>query len=168
MKVKEFVDGFTKATDKEKYVKKHIVRTYVNYAQKISECKKIALVSMYQTDNKGVSKFYIDTPMRYMLFIVTIIRDYTDIEFDDKNVPEGFDLLNESGADSCVISFIKDDFDMFKSVLDMVVNDIIDRERNLIDYIDGKLSAFSTLIDSLNLEEVLKNAEYQSDGDTTT
>ena len=170
MKVNEFVDGFKKANDKEKYVRKHIVNTYIPYAEKITECKRIANVSMYRLDEKGVRHLSIDTPTRYMLFIVTIVKKYTDIEFDSENVLDGFDALNNDSIDGVIISLIGDDFDIFKSVFDMVINDVLDRERNIINYFDNKIDSFIHLLESLDTDfierGVINNVNDKENGHT--
>ncbi len=147
MKVNEFVDGFEKANDKEKYVKKHIINTYVPYAEKITECKRIVDVSMYRLDEKGVKHFVVDTPTRYMLFVVSCILKYTDIEIADDNALTVFDRLSESGSDGYIFSLIGKDFEMFKSVLEMVVDDVVEKERNIIDFINTKIESLGMVVD---------------------
>ena len=110
-------------------------------------------------------RFALNTPMQYMLFIVSIIELYTDIELDPEDKLTGFDDLERCGADNYIISAISNDFTKFEFVMRMTVDDAIDRERNLIDYIDGKLARVVDLFASINPEELQAAIDAQQNGD---
>lgn len=148
MKVKEFVNGFTKATDKEKYVKKHIVRTYVNYEDKVAHAKKIVDDTLHIDGLRDGEKiFSYQTPNRYLLFIITLFRNYTDVEFED-NVLDDFNLIEENNLSAYVAKQIGDDYQRFQTVIDMVYDDMVRNERDIVAYIDRKLETFSQLIEN--------------------
>lgn len=159
MIITEFVNGFKSANDKEKFVKKHITRTYVPYEEKVSRCQRIIDNSMYVNEESG-RRFRPNTPLRYELFIITMVQCYTDIEYEYDNTLSGFNAMAECGADAYIMDAVKNDVGIFQSVLDMMVDDVVDSERNYVDYIDTKIDvivgmtkAFIEAADTLNHED---------------
>lgn len=89
MTVNEFIEEYNKQINddaKTKFIKKHIVTDYVNYEEKIVLCKNVINASTYVLDENGsysdIIKF--NTPTRYMLYTLTIIDTYTDIDVIEK------------------------------------------------------------------------------------
>ena len=150
MKINEFIEGFNAAENKEKFVNKHIKTDYVVYATKIATCQRIVQACMYDEDGR----FAPNTPMRYMLFVVSIIELYTDIEFDATDKLSGFDDLEACGADNYIVNAVASDFSKFESVMNMTVDDAVDRSRNLIDYFDGKIARVKDALAQINPEEL--------------
>ena len=159
MIITEFVNGFKSANDKEKFVKKHITRTYVPYEEKVSRCQRIIDNSMYVNEESG-RRFRPNTPLRYELFIITMVQCYTDIEYDIGKTLEGFNAMAECGADGCIMDAVKSDVGIFQSVLDMMVDDTIDAERNYVDYIRNKFEAISDIVGPL-VENIINEMSEQ-------
>lgn len=145
IKVDDFVAQYKEAQNKEGFIKKHIIKTYEPYALKIVTCQRVIDRAMYITvkNNDGAEKkkFQLNTPLRYMLFLMSMVIEYTDIEFSSDRAMDDYDSLVSSGAMSSIIGGIGEDFAQYKSVMDMMVDDLMDRERNLIDWIETKEEA---------------------------
>ena len=158
MTIEEFVNGFNSASDKEKYVKKHIVRKYVPYEEKVSRCQRIIDNSMYVKDG-DIRRFRPNTPLRYELFIITIVQCYTDVEYEQGETLNGFNVMAECGANSCIMNSVESDAKIFQLVLDMMVDDVIDAERNYVDYINNAIDSILVLINSY--VEAMSKADEQ-------
>lgn len=156
MNVQKFVDEY-KIYGKD-YVAKHITNKYVTYAKKMSEARRIVDISMYkEIDGKKI--FWHNTPIQYYLFILSLVKNYTDIEIDstDSTVIEDFDLLNQSGLIKEIISAIPPfEYAEFETVLKMTADDEVNNVRSLPGYLDTKIETFMTLING-----IVSNEEFQ-------
>lgn len=157
MLVKEFIEEYNKAADKEKCAAKHIVRKYIPYTEKIGIADKIIENAMYVMVN-GVKTFKPDTTVRYFLFVMTIIETYTDIRFSDDKVDEvsrgqqnleSFDLFESNGATEVFMKVIGADIGRLNTVLEMKVDDVTDMERSLVPFLDTKFQAFAMSTNAL-------------------
>lgn len=137
MKVSEFVEGYGKSTSKDSYVKRHIKRKYLPYVEKIVNAQQIVNNSMY---NDG--KFEPNTPKRHMLYIIKVVQLYTDLDINMDNLLGDFDAIVENGVADAIMKHIAEDLVVFESVLNMVVDDVFDKERNYQGYIEKKLDEF--------------------------
>lgn len=124
MKVNEFVEGFNKTRDKVKFCKEHIVNTYLPYERKQVLCENIINSSMYREVN-GKKMFYVDSVIKYELYVLTIIREYTDIEMstDGTEMLSEFNALEEANATISLVEAIGIDAKSFDQVLQMMVDD---------------------------------------------
>lgn len=138
MTVGEFCFKYERMDDeaKKKFVESHIKKSYVEYAVKIGQCEKIVKWSFYTKDGK----FLPNTPMLEMFFVLGVIPKYTDLTLDESNGLHDYDQLIKSGAGSAILNSIGADAVRFREVLDMVIDDTIDRERNMIDFIGGLIT----------------------------
>lgn len=142
---------------KEKLVKDHVKKDYVDFAIKVSTCENISKWALY--DKEG--HFMPNTPMLEMLFVVGVIPKYTDLTFDTSNNLHDYDVLIKTGAGSALLNAIGEDAARFRDVLDMVVDDVIDHERNMVDYLNDLIIKFGEAITAL--EEVGAEDERSSD-----
>ena len=151
MNVGEFCFKYERGDEKakEKLVKDHVKKKYLDYAIKVSQCEKIVRWAFYDADGRFVP----NTPMLEMLFVVGVIPKYTDLIFDESNNLNDYDHLIKTGAGSALLNAIGEDIVRFRDILDMVIDDVIDKERNLVDYLTELLAKFSEGISAL-AEEV--------------
>lgn len=133
MKVKEFIRKFDEEKNKEEFIKKHVIRTYVPFSAKVSLCKNNVALTMY---NNGL--YELNTPIQYMLWVRTVIESYTDIEFSSDSEVD-FDLIERYGIVELMMPLINTDYEKFLKILKMVANDTIDKETNLVSYFDRKI-----------------------------
>lgn len=166
MNYKEFIEEYKKTQNTSNLVGKHIVATYIPFERKMSLSKKIINVSMYSNVN-GNKVFIPNTPARYMCFVLAIIENYTDIRTFESNEPtvigasnlKCFNLFEENGVIEKIVEAVGEDVTKFRTVLDMMVQDTIDQERNLVDFLDSKINAWQLGLDVLrkSLEEKNKS-----------
>ena len=168
MKAKEFVQEFNASQDKEAFVKNHIKLDYLPYAQKVSACYKIAETSAHK--KIGDKKVYsLSSPMRYMLFAITIYEKYTDIDLGIGSArTESFDLLEKNNVLFFVQSCLGDEFKRFDTVLKMTVDDMYVNERDFASFFETKVDAVRLVLERIGEIYEQKNqsnisAESQSD-----
>lgn len=149
MTVIEFVTEYKKLTTesaKEKFFKSHIKTYYIEYAEKIAICERIINRSMYKTVNEK-QIFSINTPTRYMLFMLSIVEKYMDLELQWDKILIDFDIIEKNKIGTLLISYVQD-CEVTQTVLKMMVDDRIDSERNMINYLDTKIDALKLVLDS--------------------
>lgn len=151
MKIEEFIEGYKNATNKENYVKKHIVNDYVSYATKVDECAKILNVTSYRD---GV--LYQNTPSEMMFVSLLPFKLYTDIEFEF-NV-DSFDLFDSNELIDMLAQVMPSkELIRLNEVYGMVKDDISINNRDIVPYIEKKIKNLSTILELL---------ERESDGET--
>lgn len=169
MDIGKFIEEFDQAAAKDRaqkkasetirLIKKHITNPYVSYEVKMSEASKIADLSMYTTvDDKQI--FKMNSPLRYMLFMMAIVRCYTDLEWDKTNAVIQFDLAEARGIFELLINEIGEDYEKFQTVLSMVVDDKITNERSLVSFFETKTEALGMTLNTL-LDQLAAMSEAQ-------
>lgn len=158
----------TKKTLIEKVMNPH----YVSYEMKITICEKIIENSYYQnTENNGieVKRLHINSPAKYMLYCLWLIKLYTNIEIDFSKSLKEFNLLNESGLLDVILNHIPErEFKEFRMILDMVENDVMQNEYETHAFISNQVERFGELTGrvlepALNkLGEVLENMDEKT------
>lgn len=153
MKIEEFVGDYKIASDKAKYCAKRVVNKYVTYENKIAQCE--AIVNNTTHVKAGDMEFYTkNTPGQYLMFTLTLINLYTDIEIDFSNSLASFNALDEIGAIDTLMSVIPEsEYTKFNTILQMIIDDHYENERSLVGYIDNKFRALEVVFGSLLTEE---------------
>ena len=145
MTTKEFVGYFKMAKDKQAECKKRIIKNYIPFTNKITECYKVVKATMEHTDDNQVTTYRQNTPMRFLIFNMSLLELYTDLEFSENLIDE-YDLLNEYGAIDVLIACIPEhEFKEFSTLLSMTVDDYMSNEREFTAYIDKKLDTLMQL-----------------------
>jgi hypothetical protein len=152
MTYKKFIELYSKAepSKKAQFVKKHIVREYLPYQNKIAEARKIVESSCYETiQDKKVYKQ--NSTLTYMLFALRVLGNYTDISWD--NEKKSVDIFNEftrTGALEDIISAISPkEYESFLSVLQMTRDDEYENYRSLAGFLETKFDAMSIMFEEL-------------------
>lgn len=152
MDIGKFIDEYVATKDpsaKERLAKKHVKTTYVSYAKKIDDAKRIVKHSCYDADER----FTVNSPMRYMLFIICVVTNYTDLEFSKENTLEQFDLLLKHGIAETLISIIGNDYRSFETVLNMTFDDEYENNRSITSFIEHKMEAILTALEAMSIED---------------
>lgn len=152
MDIGKFVDEYSKLKDvsaKERLMAKHITTTYLPYSMKISEARKILNMSCYNQDTK---EFSINTPVRYMLFTMSIVKNYTDLEFSTETSLEQFDLIERNNISEMIIKLIQYDYSRFSKVLEMMFDDLMVNERSAASFIEKKFAAVAEALETMDME----------------
>ena len=152
MDIGRFIDEYMVSKDpkaKEKIVKSHVVTTYLDYAKKIEESKKIVKYSCYDADGN----FVINSPIRFMLFMMSVIRNYTDLEFSTENPIGQFDLIMKYDIGNVFISNFAEDYKSFETVLKMVFDDEYENQRSMVSFIEHKMDAVLAAVSAMDIPE---------------
>lgn len=170
MTVSEFVKGYNKVVqmngDIEDYITDRYTDPYVPFRKKVSICENIAKISSHKkvdgiegvTNDKEV--YALNRPARYMMFMLSLIDSYTDIDIsfgDGELMLDEYEVLDEldviqpliAGDEHGIMGIPPVEYERFKMIMDMTIADIDDNENNFINYLDSKFEAISTVFDVL-------------------
>lgn len=144
MNIEQFIEEFDKAQNKKTYVHQHVTTEYIDFERKIAICNLIAKKMMLE--NGDLIK---NTPMIYENFILSLLREYTDIETSPDESLKAFNLLEMHGITELLVSEIGKDAKRFNTVLDMIVADTIDNHNNLVNHLSLKSDNMHFIFDKL-------------------
>lgn len=162
MTVDEFVRGY-KASLKmkdggEKFLSQRLTTKYVPYLKKVTLCKAVVDNCWHANNPDGTKRLFINSPNTYLLFALTLINEYTDVDINFKSdLSEQYDKLNELGA---IIALTKQipvaENAEFKMVLDMVQDDVNRNEYYIGSWIDSRLESLGKFWDTYIVPELEK------------
>lgn len=155
--VKSFVEEYEKCSnndDKAKFLKSKLkTEKYLPYADKLTVAENIVNHSSYaiiKEDGvlKKTDRIALNSPMRYILFVMTIVDKYTNIEVDFKNIMPDFDALNFNSLIEVIFEKIGDkETAEFNTVVEMVLNDFMANKYQFKNYIDDTLLKVTGLVE---------------------
>lgn len=151
MDYKEFVKKCKTVStpERQKFIKKHVIKTYLPYATKITEARMIVNNSCYREIN-GKKIFQQDSPAFFMGFMIRVLKNYTDIECEDKDTLAMFDLIFESELWEPIIAAIPTkEYDTFNTVLQMVKDDEFENYRSIAGYFETKMDSLNLVLNTL-------------------
>ena len=153
----------------ENFIKKHITTDYIDFLQKDTVCTSIIKATTHvQSTDRNIVK--VNSPSRYLLFIMKLIDLYTDIEIDftDINFVKQYDELDKIGALNVLINSIpENEYAEFDTILNMKMDDFRDNEYSLtaIIYNLKESLTLSEEVINLVLEELQKQEQHYSNSD---
>lgn len=158
MNVDFFIKQIAMNKDKEKYAASKLTKQYVPYEEKQAACENIVrTTSIIKNDN---GEFYRrNTPACDLLFNLTLIDKYYDIEVDFGNVLKEYNALEERDYISLLLRTIPErEYIAWQKMFKMVANDYMENERSLVSYLDTKIEALNKTTESLAsvIEDVMK------------
>jgi len=157
MTVKDFLTNYNKT----KNIEKHIIKTYVPYAEKITLCTKILETTCYEKISEDEKIFKMNTPSRQMMLMLVLVNTYTDIDINFQNVLEDFDILSEKELLGAIIKAIPEkEVALFSSLLNMCLDDLITNTRDLIPWMENKIKASSIVINTI-LESLMNSEQIK-------
>ena len=176
MTVKEFVDQYNALQGdkaKETFVQSIIATTYVPFETKCDLCKTIINASFYKKEEKEDGSYtkilHIDSPAKYMLYGLQIVKSYTRIDVNFKNSVEEFNMLNKHGLLDVIFEFCSErEMKEFKMVLDMVESDVMQNEYETHAFIRNQVERFGELFGRFansgikSISNILENEEIMS------
>ena len=154
--VKSFVEEYEKCSndDRAKFLKGKLkTEKYMPYAEKLSIAEKIIQSSSYAIiKDDGVlnktDKIALNSPMRYILFVMTVVDKYTNIEVNFNNIMPDFDALNFNSLIEIIFEKIGDkETAEFNTVVEMVLNDFMANKYQFKNYIDDTLLKVAGLVE---------------------
>ena len=144
MNIEQFIGEFDKAQNKKTYVQQHVTTEYIDFERKIAICGLIAKKMILE--NGDLIK---NTPMIYEHFVLSLLREYTDIETTPDESLKTFNLLEMHGVTEHLVSVIGADAKRFNTILDMTVADTIDNHNNLVNHLSLKTDNVQFIFDKL-------------------
>ena len=155
--VKSFAEEYEKQMndiEKGKFLKSKLkTEKYIPYADKLTLAENIVKHSSYamvKEDGvlKQTDKIALNSPMRYILFVMTIVDKYTNIEVNFNNIMPDFDALNFNSLIEIIFEKIGDkEISEFNTVVEMVLNDFMANKYQFKNYIDDTLLKVSGLVE---------------------
>lgn len=161
MKCDEFIEEYKKASNKPTFLKKHVVRHYLPYELKISEAKKIVKRTCYEQIN-GKEYFRQNSPAFFMLFMLRILADYTDIEWEENEGLKVFNDLSEASLlESIILAIPAKEYDTFNTVLQMVKDDEMENYRSIAGFFETKVDTLGIVLNALT--EAIEKKEVKTE-----
>ena len=145
MKVNEFIENYNSANNKDEYIFNSIIEKYVPYHEKMTDCEMIILSTIKYED-----KFKINSPMRFMLFITTLISRYTDIG-EDEDLLTVYESLEKNNLIDKIISAIpQNEYTSYETILNMELSDYMENNRSISAIVEGLSLSLENIINNIN------------------
>lgn len=117
------------------------INPYVNYGAKLILADSIIKTSCLKDGN-----VYIDSCKKYLLYIYTLIKQYTNIDINEKDLLLQYDLLDQCGLIEEIIKLIPEkEIVTFKTILDMKQNDLITNKYGTHAFISDQIERVKTI-----------------------
>lgn len=175
MKIEQFINDFKNGNVQNtklapnvvgEYIKNVLdVKDYVPFEEKRELCANVLNVCNTRDDN-GLVK--VDSVTRYIIFTISIISKYTNLEFssgkdDEVDSLDEYDMLCQSNLLNPILDVIGDEYVTCNNILNMMMSDIIANNNTienvvgntlvkLGDSIDGFISVLSDKVESMELD----------------
>ena len=175
--VKSFVEEYEKCSnndDKAKFLKSKLkTEKYMPYADKLALAENIVKSSSYamiKEDGKlkQTDRVALNSPMRYILFVMTVVDKYTNIEVNFGNIMPDFDALNFNSLIEVIFEKIGDkETAEFNTVVEMVLNDFMANKYQFKNYINDTLSRVSGLVEKCAplIDNIISKLDNMSEED---
>ena len=172
MKIREFCEAYkaknfmnTKQGIEERieWIKKELgVILYLPFAEKRELCKKV--LDTCCTKENGLVK--VDSVTRYIIFTVSIISKYTELEFssdEEYDSLDEYDMLCEYRLLNPILELIGDEYATCNNILNMMLDDVITNNNTVeaviaralgkvSDSLDGLIDAFAEKVEEMELD----------------
>lgn len=172
MKIKEFCDAYkaknfmnTKQGVEERveWIKKELkLIPYLSFAEKRELSKNV--LDACCTKENGLVK--VDSVTRYILFTVSVISRYTELEFntdEEYDSLDGYDMLCESRLLNPILELIGDEYAACNNMLNMMMDDIVSNNNTVeavlghtlgkvANSLDGLIEMFSEKVEAMELD----------------
>lgn len=172
MKIKEFCEAY-KAKNfmntkqgidaRIEWIKRELgIITYLPFADKRELCKKV--LDTCCTKEDGLVK--VDSVTRYIIFTISVISKYTELEFnsdEEYDSLDEYDMLCESRLLNPILELIGDEYATCNNMLNMMMDDIVSNNNTveavlghtlgkLSDSLDNLIGAFADKVDEMELD----------------
>lgn len=152
------------AEEREALVKEHITNTHVSYTDKCDRAELIARSSYYvkEKDENGVEqkRFHQNSAAKYMLYSLTVVDMFTDIDVDFKNSVEFFEKINGEILDYIVLNVNERELNEFRMLLEFACDDLIANEYENHAFFKEQIDRFGKLV-SVSIKPLLEDLDIQ-------
>lgn len=177
--IKNFVEEYEKQVsddDRTRFLKTKLkTEKYLPYSDKAMLAEHIVKSSSYaivKNENDGklqkTNRIKINSPMRYVLFVMTIIDKYTNLEVNFNDVMPEFDYLNRNNLFEVIFNKIGDkEIGEFNTVVDMVLNDFMTNEYEFKNFVSEMVSKANGIVQQISpiINNITDKFETLSDND---
>jgi len=153
MTVKQFVNNYSELKTKqsqEKYIKENLkIREYIPFNLKSVLAKNIVDCSSFDKDKN----LKLSSPTRYLLYIRTIITQYTNLTENTEYSPflDEYDSLASTGLLDLITKKIPEkELTEFKTIVDMILNDTITQYTSPQIFVSEQIQRFISLISQIS------------------
>lgn len=148
-KNKNFMNTPQGIQERIEWIKKELGLTpYLPFAEKRELCKKVLDVCC--TKENGLVK--VDSVTRYILFTISVISKYTELEFssdEDYDSLDEYDMLCESRLLNPILELIGDEYATCNNMLNMMLEDVIANNNTTEAVLGHALDKVSNALDGL-------------------
>ena len=172
MKIKTFMDAYQSkrfvntpqgVDERITYLKTTLeVKEYIPFADKRELCKKV--INACCTKENGLVK--VDSVTRYIIFTISIIAKYTNLEFssgEEYDSLDEYDMLCENGLLNPILAIIGDEYATCNNILNMMMDDVIANNNTVeavlghaldkvSDSLDDLISTFANKVEEMELD----------------
>lgn len=144
-----------------KYIKKELeVRDYVPFAEKRELCERV-LNACNTMDDSGLVK--VDSVTRYLIFTLSIISAYTNLEFSSGEDTEfdsldEYDMLCQANLLDLILEVIGEEYTTCNNILNMMMADVITNNNTVESVLGHTLGKIGVSISDL-LNTLAEKAE---------
>lgn len=137
------------------YLKKTLeVKDYLAFAEKRELCERVVNSCNHKDINSGLIK--VDSVMRYIVFTVTILSTYTNLEFstgEDFDSLDEYDMLCQADLLNPILDVIGAEYATCNNILNMMMDDVIANNNTIENVLDNAadrlLGSIDTFVDVL-------------------
>lgn len=149
LNVEEMVKEYTSTTNKvarEKFLEKIQSQEYLSYSAKMVYANRI--IESTSWDATG-TKMEVNSPIRYMLYVYTLINVYTNVEMHNESMLAEYDALTAAGLKDQIIQKIPEaERKEFDAVLKMVADDFYANHFETHAYIHGLIDRLGNVVEN--------------------
>lgn len=158
--------------DKADAINKIMKNEHISYADKVNRAGIIAKNSYHikKKDADGIERevFEQNSAAKYMLYSLTLVDLYTDLEINFNQSLEQFEKINGEILDNIIMSINKREIKEFQMLLEFACDDLLVNEYEPHAFIREQIERFGSLIGTLlapalenldisKIEELIKN-----------
>lgn len=137
MTIKEFIEQYTQAKDKDEAIQSILKKEYIPFETKVAAANKCLARNI--TDTKMIS---MNTPLDYVMYMAFTLELYTTLEFDPQYPLATYNALQQYRIIDHIINSLQEypDWREFKIVYQMVTNDFRDNHLSVKGFIQKQIS----------------------------
>ena len=162
-KSKKFINTKQGIDEKIEYLKSALeLKEYIPFADKRELCATV--IDACCTKEGGLIKM--DSVSRYVVFTISIISAYTNLEFssgEEYDSLDEYDMLCETGLLNPILALIGDEYATCNNILNMMMEDVIANNNTVeavlghalgkvSDSLDDLIGAFAEKVEEMNLD----------------
>ena len=139
-KAKRFMNTKNGVDDRVEFLKSALeIKEYTPFADKRELCEFV--IDACCTKENGLVK--VDSVTRYIVFTISVISKYTNLEFssdEEYDSLDGYDMLCENGLLNPILAIIGDEYATCNNILNMMMEDVMTTTIPLRPYLDTILA----------------------------